>query len=331
MSEGRQIPPAMSTIPLGMAGAALSLQTDSPRLAELAAEFFSPVGVHVSHTPRATLTMVVNKRRETPDVGENFPIFRGRKEYVHADYGRDGSLWFDLKARAVSGMVSHDLLADAPRFRSAVLAVIAGVLAPALGLTGVHAGCVVRDGKAALLAATSGVGKSTLALALALRGWSLLSDDWTFVSASPIGLHAWGMRTSLKLLPDAVGHFPELSALSPKLSLNGEMSFEVDPWSFFHIDRAVQATPAAVILLERNASSREVTQCKLERCAPDETRRRLFSDIEEQPAEIDRVNESQSSLIDQLCTLPSYKMQICGHPAAIAAELNPILTEQLCG
>jgi len=331
MIEFRRMAPAMDTIPLGVAGAALSLHTNSVQLAELAAEFFPPVSASVPHAPQATLTLVVDKGRKESDDGRSFPVFRGRNEFVHADYGRDGSLWFDLKARAVSGIVSHDLLAETMRFRSAVLAVIAGVLAPALGLTGVHAGCVVRNGKAVMLAAASGVGKSTLTLALALRGWSLLSDDWTFVTALPTGLQVWGMQTPLKLLPDAVRYFPDLSALSPKESLNGEMAFEVDPWIFFHVDRATHATPAAVILLERDPNSCQASRRQIERCTPEETRTRLFSDIEEQPAEIGGINDCQSSLIDQLCALPCYKMRIGGHPAAIAAELNPILTERLCG
>ena len=74
-----------------------------------------------------------------------------------------------------------EIIADEGILRRAVLAVIAGVLAPSLGVIALHAGCVVRDGRAILLAAHQ-AWEIDSSLALALRGWSLLSDEWTFVS-----------------------------------------------------------------------------------------------------------------------------------------------------
>jgi ABC-type iron transport system FetAB ATPase subunit len=44
-----------------------------------------------------------------------------------------------------------------------------------------HAGCLARDGRAVLLAGTTGAGKSTLALALAAHGLDYLSDDLVFL------------------------------------------------------------------------------------------------------------------------------------------------------
>lgn len=45
----------------------------------------------------------------------------------------------------------------------------------------IHAGVVERDGRAAILAAPPGAGKSTLCAGLCLRGWRLLSDELTLV------------------------------------------------------------------------------------------------------------------------------------------------------
>ncbi len=44
-----------------------------------------------------------------------------------------------------------------------------------------HASCVVKDGRAILLAGRSGAGKSDLALRLIDRGAQLVSDDYTIV------------------------------------------------------------------------------------------------------------------------------------------------------
>jgi hypothetical protein len=314
-----------------MAGIPLQLCTDSAALAEIAAGFFPTAELETARQVRANLNILVCKRRDISHAGCNFPIFRGRNKYVHADYGSDGSVWFDLNARVVSGIVSEDLIADAGLLRRTLLAVIAGVLAPSLGLIGLHAGCVVRSGKAVLLAAASGVGKSTLALSLAMHGWSLLADDWTFVADSPTGLRAWGMLTALKLLPDAVSFFPALAALSPALALNGEMSFEVDPWSFFHVDRAIDATPASLVLLERGPCPCCGSRRHIRRCGPEEMQTALLREIEEQPVGFGGRNDIQLSMIERLCALPCFKVRINGHPAAIAADLDPILTELVCG
>ena len=56
-----------------------------------------------------------------------------------------------------------------------------------------------------------GAGKSTLSVALARCGLSLVSDDWTYISEEADGLIAQGINAPVKLLPDAVQYFPELS------------------------------------------------------------------------------------------------------------------------
>lgn len=318
------------SIQLGMAGRRLSFRTNSSRVAELAGDFFPYRGLGADREPEATITMIVREQSGRARANGNFPVFRGRKQFVHADFGCDGSVWFDLQACTVLGVVTKTLIEDAGFFQRAVLAVIAGVLAPSLSLLAVHAACVVRNGKGVLLAAQSGVGKSTLALTLALRGWSLLSDDWTFVGPQPGGLLAWGMQTSVKLLPDAVDFFPFLAASSPAASLNGELAFEVDPWEFFRIGRAVHAQPTLLVFLERNHYPSTTAGQSMRQCRPDEARAYLYRDIEEQPREIRGESECQQLLIEQLCKLPAFTLRIGDHPTAVAAQVDQFLAERAC-
>ncbi|MFZ1084094.1 MAG: hypothetical protein WAN35_03915 [Terracidiphilus sp.] len=319
---------ALYTTTLGLAGHACSLRTDSVRLMEIAGAFF-PLGQTLEvQASRASMNLLAGSR-SVASIGRcNFPIFRGRNEFVHADYGREGSVWFDLKAREVAGVLSEEIIADEGYFRLAVLAVIAGILAPSLGVIALHAGCVVRDERAILLSAPSGVGKSTLALALALRGWSLLSDEWTFVYDAPDGLKAWGMQTSIKLLPDAICYFPKLSALSPAISLNGELSYEIDPWSFFGVDRAIDATPFGIVFLKR-ASESGAPICHASRAGEEEIMQALLEGIEEQPETIAEQNRTRQALMQQICRLPSLTVRFSGEPAVVAADLDEILKEQL--
>jgi hypothetical protein len=315
---------------LGLAGRACSFCTDSSRLMELASVFFSPCLAEKALRPRAAIMLLVRGRRSASSITSNYPIFRGRSEFVHADYGRDGSVWFDLKAREVVGVLSDEIIADEGFFRRAVLAVIAGVLAPSLGVIALHAGCVVRDGRAILLAAPSGAGKSTISLALALRGWSLLSDDWTFVADAANGLSVWGMQTSIKLLPDARVYFPELSALSPGLSLNGELSFEIDPWSFFGVGRSIDAAPTSIVFLKRGSAESVAHGCYLSHSCEEETMKALLEEIEEQPEAINEEACDRASMMQRLCRLPSFEVRFSGEPAVIAADLDEIFTELIC-
>jgi hypothetical protein len=321
------------TAMLSMAGRTIAMHTDSAALAEIAKNFFPFIAPDSAQPPGATVTLLVRKARDTSQAICGFPIFRGRNQYTHADYGSHGSVWFNLSAHTVFGTISDELAADAELCRRTVLSVIAGMIAPALDLIALHAGCVVRGGKAVLLAASSGVGKSTATLALAMRGWSLLSDDWTFVGhdrgQDPEALRAWGMQTSLKLLPDAVNYFPALSELSPAISLNGELSFEIDPWTFFGFSRTVQAEPVALIFLERDPHPSGASLFHIRPCTADEVRTNLLREIEEQPAEAYGVERGMASLPNRICALPAFGLRFSGHPSVIAAQLDPILREHL--
>ena len=51
-----------------------------------------------------------------------------------------------------------------------------------VGVMPLHSACLDHDGRGLLLAGNSGAGKSTLTVALARCGFSLISDDWTYIS-----------------------------------------------------------------------------------------------------------------------------------------------------
>jgi hypothetical protein len=66
------------------------------------------------------------------------------------------------------------------------LVLINAAAAAASGVVVLHAGAVVRAGRATLLVGPSGWGKSTLTLELVRRGWGFLSDDFAPVSTSGV-------------------------------------------------------------------------------------------------------------------------------------------------
>jgi HprK-related kinase A len=60
-----------------------------------------------------------------------------------------------------------------------------------------HAACVARDGRAVILPAPPGSGKSTLCAALVNRGWRLLSDELTLVDLD--AGRVWGLARPVNL------------------------------------------------------------------------------------------------------------------------------------
>lgn len=61
-----------------------------------------------------------------------------------------------------------------------------------------HAACLERDGRAVVLPAPPGSGKSTLCAALALRGWRLLSDEMCLIDPERLQIVALARPINLK-------------------------------------------------------------------------------------------------------------------------------------
>jgi hypothetical protein len=84
-------------------------------------------------------------------------------------------------------------------FQEAEWALTLEVLRRLGGFFQVHAGTVARQGRAWLLAGPPESGKTSLALALALRGWALFGDEIALIDAP--SLKAWACRRDLILRP----------------------------------------------------------------------------------------------------------------------------------
>ncbi|MFL6353286.1 MAG: aldolase [Bryobacteraceae bacterium] len=126
-------------------------------------------------------------------------------------------------------------------------------------LVALHAACVVRDGHAVLLAADSGMGKSSLAYACACRGWTYVSDDGTSLIRRGTGRTVIGNPRSFRFRPSAADLFPELrdhavtGAQSPNRFRKGKPSFEVWTESLPRIQTAPEANVDHIVFLKREA------------------------------------------------------------------------------
>lgn len=152
-----------------------------------------------------------------------------------------GSTVFDRRGPAFS-----ELLARVGR------TAIAGY--SARGMVVFHGAVVVRDGRALVLSAPSGTGKSTLALAMAARGWTLFSDELAPIDVERGLVHAY--RRSVRIRPGTPELVPGLESVTarPLDPLGGGSGC----WAVSHAELGIDvrdhaATLAGIVLLRRHA------------------------------------------------------------------------------
>jgi hypothetical protein len=119
------------------------------------------------------------------------------------------------------------------------------------GIYAIHAGAVVYNGAALIIAGRSGQGKTTLVLGLVRRGLGLLSDEFAIVDAAQQLLLPY--RRSLHIRPGTPELIPELAFLCdrPQQRLGGGIEWSLPP---DELARALpgglaSATPPRYVLL----------------------------------------------------------------------------------
>ena len=250
------------------------------------------------------------------------PYFRGLSNFVFAAFDPENSLLIDLRRRHAVGRFTESMVRDREYWRRVIFPTTFGIISGAAGIAALHCACVERDGRGFLLAGDSGSGKSTLSLALALRGFSFLADDWTYLSRRDERLLAWGLATPLKLLPEAIGHFPELASLRPDISLNGELAYEVHPEKNFGVRRSPCAEPHCVVFLERDGDS----EMSLTELPPAEASARLEQSVESLPLSLSASRDDLIRTVRILVQRPCWQLRYSERPEEIAQALSEFFT-----
>jgi hypothetical protein len=145
------------------------------------------------------------------------------------------------------GFVTPELVADEAQLRYHALELLALLLVTRDDRTPVHAGAVVRKGRAVLLVGRSMAGKSTLCYACLRDGFQLLAEDVVYVSWR-CGMRLWGMPWRIHLLPDAVRYFAELADIPAAIQANGKLKLAVET-TMFGADRQIRHVERAVVCM----------------------------------------------------------------------------------
>ena len=132
------------------------------------------------------------------------------------------ALDFDLPGSYLSGQLDAQFWCQSLQEQGQFFHLALVMLFRRHGLYGLHANGLVRDGAGFLTVASSGGGKTTLAIALIRQGWSCLSDDGLMLMRGKRGIEALAFRSGLVYAPSLANHFPELGThlkVSPSASL----------------------------------------------------------------------------------------------------------------
>lgn len=249
--------------------------------------------------------------------------FRGLHHLVFAVLPPHGFVSFDMLRRRARGVLTPAAAANDAFWNSLLLPITIGILGTTMGVAPLHCACLDRDGSALLVAGHSGAGKSTLTLALAQRGFALVSDDWSYISRDRLSLVAHGLLAPIKLLPDTVRFFPELRDCAPIRTLNGELAFEIDPRTLSGVTVKNISQPRWIFLLERTAAP----GCHFIPCRPGYVRELFERSAERLPHEVPDAQMTRSRIIQELSEHPSWIVRSGEHPQNTAEAISDFVLE----
>jgi hypothetical protein len=249
--------------------------------------------------------------------------FRGLRHLVFAILPPRSFLTYDLLRRRVCGVLSSAAASDDSFWNRLLLPITLGVLGTNLGVAPLHCACLERNGSGFLVAGASGTGKSTLAAALAQRGFAFISDDWTYVSRQKSTLVAHGLSSPIKLLPDTVRFFPELSQFSPRRTLNGELAYEIGPAHSIGFTVKRTANPQSIFFLERASTH----GCHIVPCPSQYVRDFFEKSAERLPDELTEAKSTRTSIIRSLSAVHSWILRTGENPHRTAEAVDHFLAE----
>jgi len=205
-------------------GYPLDLETNSPDVMEAADEGWGQFSQAFEERP-VRLALGVTESETMPMTLRS--TFRSREHWMSVVADPENFLTCDFDRGYAFGWVTRAVAADHPFLRYRFLTGAANMLIAQWALAPLHGGLVLRKGCGLLLCGESLAGKSTLAYACARAGWTLVSDDATFLVRGRGDRYAVGDPHTIRLREDARVLFPELADRLPAVRPNGKIAIEL--------------------------------------------------------------------------------------------------------
>lgn len=135
---------------------------------------------------------------------------------------------------------------------------------------------------------------------------------------------AHGLHAPVKLLPDAVRHFPQLRHSETAISLNGELAYEVSADAVFPITMRRSCFPELLLYLERTRAPR--SHFTIWRSP--EVRDYFLLNAELLPTELSHMAQQRAQMIEELSTVPAFVFHSSGTPQQSADEIRQFLASR---
>ncbi len=205
-------------------------------------------------------------RRKPPS-----PVFRAQANLLAIIADRQNFACCDLSAGFGFACLSKGAVLHSDYLRYQFLEAMAYTLLDTQHVVALHAACLQFEGHGVLFVGESGAGKSSLAYACAMRGWTYVSDDASSLIRRKKSRTVVGNPRTFRFRPTASSLFPELHA--PVKVRNGKPTIEIRTETLRHVQVAHQATIDHVIFLNRLTLER--SQARLARVPWEDSFRRL--------------------------------------------------------
>ena len=164
-----------------------------------------------------------------------------------------------------------------------------------LYVTGVHAACIVKNGRGVLLSGRSGLGKSVLSLACGRAGWTFVTDDVAYVLRDSSSRTVIGKPGRMKFLPSAADLFPDADWGEFTVDQNGHSFVELET-AQAGILSASECTVDHLVFLKRPVDGVP----RFSAVPPEDAFARLLTEL---PVFADSVYESHRRSLRMLTTL----------------------------
>jgi hypothetical protein len=229
-------------------GLSLRVSTNSSKLAAAVCEAYSAFGTSDA-MPAADLRFDFT---QSVDGSIGRPEYRMSAHRAELRMREKAILSIHPERGAARGCFPEEFVDDQSSFRLHALHFAISAVLPAQGFLGVHAACIVIDGRAVLLRGPHQAGKSVLAYAAASRGFPVVASStvWIGPGVAPGTMAWWGISRWIYLRSSARALFPQMPA-GPEVLVGGEPKIEIGVAQ----GPAGGVSPGIVVLLDRNAAN----------------------------------------------------------------------------
>lgn len=277
LGHRKALPQEVQLFPLGFP---LTLKTNSGDVAAAGREGMGEFQPAFDTEPIELRVAVEGDAAEPPWNSPEGPAFQAQGHLLALVLGQENFVVCDLEHGLGFGRLSPGVARNHLYTGFHFLECAAYVCLCQRYLTPIHAACVAREGRGALLVGGPGAGKSSLAWACARAGLTFVSDDATWLLRDGVqpaaGVEAGGPTLigrpqRMRFRPDTVNLIPELAQARRLETVIGKHSFEIRTAEMPGVTTALGCRPGPVVFLER----KENGAAEVREVGAEETRRRL--------------------------------------------------------